>query len=177
MTKPQTHPNTHAVLDAWRRLVGGEAAASGPMAEEFPGVVARLFVLNRVTADDFSFRRAGASLEHLFGRSLIDHNFLSLFALSDRALVAAVLHTAQADCGPAILHACGETLTGRRIELEFPLAPLAGGNGAVRYLGLCQSTSPDVALGGRPVRLLRATAVFPPGPSKPAPTIRLVSSR
>ena len=66
----RAHPNTQAVLDAWRRLSDGDLAEDGPTTEDYPGVVGRLFVLNHVADRDYSFRRVGYSLERLFGRQL-----------------------------------------------------------------------------------------------------------
>ena len=170
----KAHPNTQAVLDAWRRLSAGQANDAGPTTEDYPDVVGRLFVLNHVEAGDYSFRRAGAGLETMFGRQLADHNFLTLWGEADRGLVAACLEAARIDCGPALIRARGQTLDGRQVELEFALAPLLGAIGApVRFLGLCQTTTPDTVLDRRPLHRLQATALFPPAPEPPAP-IRVV---
>ena len=175
MEQMKAHPNTEAVLDAWRRLSSGLPAASGPMTDDYPGVIGRLFVLNHVGAGDYCFRRAGQSLEAMFGRQLAEHNFLSLWGESDRGLVAACLETARMDRGPALIQARGQTLDGKQLDLEFALAPLMGAIGApVRFLGLCQTTSGDAVLGPRPLHRLQAVALFPPAPL-PTPTIRIVS--
>jgi hypothetical protein len=169
------HPNTEAVLDAWRRLSAGEIALDGPTTEDYPGLVGRLFVLSRITDGDYSFRRVGHALERLFGRQLAEHNFLSIWNAPDRDLVAAALAAATIERGPTLIHARGETLVGKQIDLEFALAPLPGRNGT-RYLGLCQSVTPDDILAGRPLRRLQAVAVYPPASSQP-PSVRIVSSR
>lgn len=169
------HPNTLAVLDAWRRLSDGDAGEDGPTTDDYPGLVGRLFVLKHVADEDYSFRRVGATLERLFGRQLTEHNFLSIWNEADRGLVSATLASATVERGPALLRARGETLTGKRVELEFALAPLSGAGGP-RYLGICQAMTPEGALGARPLRRLQALAVYPPAPSE-APAIRMVSSR
>lgn len=172
----KAHPNTQAVLDAWRRLSTGLPAASGPAADDYPGVIGRLFLINRVGPADYSFRRAGHSLEVMFGRQLSEHNFLSLWSENDRGLIDACIETARLDRGPALIRARGQTLDGRQVDLEFVLAPLTGAIGApVRYLGLCQMTSPESQLGARPIHRLQATALFPPAPETPA-AVRIVSS-
>jgi len=177
MEEIKAHPNTQAVLDAWRRLCDGRANDDGPTTDDYPGLVGRLFVLNHVAERDYSFRRVGYALERLFGRQLSEHNFLSIWNEPDRQLVSAALAAASADRGPAVIRARGETLAGRRVDLEFALAPLLGGRGApARFLGLCQTMSPEDILGGRPLRRLQAVAVFPPAPDQ-HPAIRLVSSR
>lgn len=177
MEDMRAHPNTQAVLDAWRRLSDGDLAEDGPTTDDYPGVVGRLFVLNHVADRDYSFRRVGYSLERLFGRQLTEHNFLSIWNEPDRQLVSAALNSATPERGPALIRARGETLAGKRVELEFALAPLPGRNGVVtRYLGVCQAMTPEEVLGGRPLRRLQAIAVYPP-PSEQSPGIRLVSAR
>lgn len=173
----KAHPNTKAMLDAWRRLTDGSEAAEGPTTDDYPGLVGSLFVLNHAGEDDFAFRRAGTSLERLFGRDLIDHNFLSIWEEHDRRLVAAGLAIAVKDQGPTLIHARGETLAGKRLDLEFALAPLTQREGASRrFLGLCQTMGPEEALMGRPLRRLQAIAIFPPAPALD-PAIRIICSR
>lgn len=172
----KAHPNTQVMLDAWRRLTDGAEAADGPTTDEYPGLIGNLFVLNRADEGDFAFRRAGSSLDRLFGRDLIDHNFLSIWEEYDRRLVAAGLGIAVKDNGPIIVHARGETLAGKRLDLEFALAPLQTRNGAsVRFLGLCQTIGPEEILNGRPLRRLQALGIFPPAP-RLNPAIRIISS-
>lgn len=177
MEELKAHPNTQAVLDAWKRLSEGASANDGPTTEDYPGLVGRLFVLNHVAERDYSFSRVGHALERLFGRQLMDHNFLSIWTEADRRLVNAALAAAALDRGPALIRARGETLTGKRVDIEFALAPLFGRPGSqTRFLGLCQTMVPEEILGGRPLRRLQAVAIFPPAPNL-QPSIRLVSSR
>lgn len=171
------HPNTRIVLDAWRRLSDGVGTQDGPATDDDASLVGSLFVVNHAGDRDFPFTRAGISLERLFGRHLIDHNFLSIWNESDRHLIAAGLAVAAQDNGATLIHARGETLAGKRIDLEFSLAPLLReGNASPRFLGLCQAITPEEALHGRPVSRLQALAVYPPAPDRAA-AIRLVSSR
>jgi hypothetical protein len=173
----KAHPNTQAILDAWRRLSEGQVNEDGPTTDDYPDLVGRLFVLNHIGDGDYSFSRVGYSLERLFGRILGEHNFLSIWNETDRALVSAALAAASADRGPTVIRARGETLTGRRIDLEFFIAPLFARRGArPRFLGLCQATSSEECLDGRPLRRLQAVAVFPPAPEH-HPAIRIVSSK
>ncbi|MBU6319488.1 MAG: PAS domain-containing protein [Alphaproteobacteria bacterium] len=178
MLELKAHPNTRAVIDAWRSLGSGKPAASGASAEDYPGLVGRLFVLHRLSNVDFCFRRVGATIDQLFGRVLADHNFLSLWKEPDLSLVSAALEAARADRGPALIQARGESLDGKRLNLEFALAPLlAGAEPPSRFLGLCQSLSPERALGGRPVRSMKVVSLYPPAPAPDYASIRLVSSR
>jgi hypothetical protein len=165
MEEMRAHPNTQAVIDAWRRLSDGDLADDGPTTDDYPGVVGRLFVLNHVADSDYSFRQ------------LTEHNFLSIWNEPDRQLVSAALSSATPQRGPVLIRARGETLAGKRVELEFALAPLPGRNGSpTRYLGVCQAMTPEELLAGRPLRRLQALAVYPP-PTEQTPAIRLVSSR
>lgn len=178
MEEMKAHPNTEAVLGAWRRLAQGDVGYSGPTTDDFPGLVGSLFVLNHDDEGDFSFRRVGFAIEKLFGRALAEHNFLSLWNEPDRQLVAGALALARSDQGPVIMQARGESLDGRRVDVEFGLAPIAGVDGASsRYLGVCQCLTPPDVLGGRPLRRLQSVAVFPPAPVNDTPAIRIVSSR
>lgn len=173
----KAHPNTQAMLDAWQRLTEGENAAEGPTTDEYPGLVNGLFLVNHVADRDFAFRRVGATLDRLFGRQLVEHDFLSIWNDVDRRLVAAGLSMAVKDRGPTIIHARGETLTGKRLDLEFALAPLLTSvEGMRRFLGLCQAITPEEALGGRPLCRLQVLAIFPPAPVM-RPAISIVSSR
>jgi hypothetical protein len=173
----KAHPNTQAVLDAWKRLSDGQLSDDGPTTDDYPGVVGRLFVLNQVSEADYAFRRVGYALERLFGRALAEHSFLSVWGDGDRLLVAAALGSAVADAGPTLIHARGETLDGRRVDLEFALAPLIGKTShSNRFLGLCQAVTAEDGLAGRPLRRLQVVAVYPPAPDL-RPAIRLVSSR
>ena len=173
----KAHPNTQAVLDAWKRLSDGQLSDDGPTTDDYPGIVGRLFVLNQIAEHDYAFRRVGYALERLFGRTLAEHSFLSVWNDPDRLLVSAVLAASVADAGPTLIHARGETLDGRRVDLEFALAPLVGKTGqSNRFLGLCQAVTGEDGLGGRPLRRLQAVALYPPAPEL-RPAIRLVSSK
>ena len=177
MEELKAHPNRPAVLYAWRRLSEGVDAPEGPTTDDYPGLVGRLFVLNHVADRDYSFRRVGYALEQLFGRQLVEHNFLSIWSESDRRLVNAALIAAAVDRGPTLIRARGETLVGKRVDLEFALAPLFGRTGtATRFLGLCQTMTPEETLAGRPLRRLQALAIYPPAPTL-HPAMRIVSSR
>ncbi len=176
MNELNAHPYTQAVLDAWKRFIGGAPDDQEALTDDFPGLVGQLFVLHQVSDGDYSFRRVGKSLEQLFGRELSDHNFLSLWSDSDRQLVSGALQTAKADQGPVRVRARGESLDGRRIDLEIALAPLQSQTGkGVRFLGICQSLSGEERLAGRPVRRMQAYAVFPPAPMPAKPMIHVVA--
>ena len=67
-------------------------------------------------------------------------------------------------CAP-LVRARGETLAGRRVDIEMTLAPLTGlaqSGDRVRLLGLYQPLSGAGLLQGRPVWRHRLTSIFPP---------------
>ncbi|MEZ5939057.1 MAG: PAS domain-containing protein [Hyphomonadaceae bacterium] len=170
----QAHANTRVILDAWSRLADGDTE-TGPSVNAVSELTRQLFVLTEADDSDYPFHRAGSAVEALFGRDLLDHNFLTLWTETDRALCAAGMIAAREGDGPVLIHARGETLDGKVVELEFALAPLAAGPRKIRrYLGICQPLTPVEALGGRPVRRLQALAVIPPARPHAHPMVRLV---
>jgi hypothetical protein len=176
MNQVNVHPYTQAVIDAWRRLSGTPVEGAEPTPEQYPGLVSQLFVLIRAGESDFPFRRVGNGVEHLFGRALLEHNFLSLWSENDRALVSAGLSAAIADRGPVVVRSRGESLHGRRVELEFALVPLLMSDDAPdRFLGVLQTVTPEDVLSGRPLRRLQVLAVYPPAPPPAHPLVRIVS--
>ena len=178
MIEQKAHPNTRAVIEAWKRLNAGEnLLGEGPMAQDYPGVVGRLFILQRNSGADYSFRLAGSSLEYLFGRELAEQNFLSLWRDSDRCLINAAIDATHQANGPCLINGCGATLDGRAVNIEIALAPLNDGAlGNPRSLGIYQTLSDESALNGRPIWRQWVTKILPPQPETPLAKIRLVSS-
>ena len=56
MEDVNAHPNTQALLDAWRRLSDDGIVSGGPTTADYPDLVGRLFVLNHVAERDYCFR-------------------------------------------------------------------------------------------------------------------------
>ncbi len=177
MLEMKAHPNTKAIIEAWKRLSKGDSQlVDGPMADDYPDLVGRLFILQHDSNSDFSFRVAGSALEDLFDRELVEHNFLSLWRLEDRHLITAAIESCLAANAPSIVQACGASLDGRTINVEIALAPLASNGGRPRVPGLYQSLSDERMLQGRPIWRHWATGVFPPRPTQPFAQIRLIAS-
>lgn len=173
------HPNTLALMEAWKRLAENDAAAlDGPIASDYPGIVDRLFILQRASKGDYSFRTAGDEVQRLAGRDLTDQNFLGLWHAPDRALVDAALETVIADRGPTLIHARGETLHGRTIGIEIALAPLNLGRSEqrTRLLGIYQPLVSRRVLGERPVFSHKVLSIHPPAPERVRPRLRIVAS-
>lgn len=177
MLETNAHPNTQAIIEAWKRLSGGDAhLVRGPMADDYPGLVGRLFILQCIDKEDFSFRVAGAALEELLDRELTDHNFLSLWRPEDKPLMCATIDSALAANAPSIVYATGMSLDGRTVNTEIVLAPLGDVNGRRRLLGLYQTLTDESVLNGRPIWRHWVTSILPPTPRKPLAPIRLVAS-
>lgn len=173
------HPNSRAMLTAWRSLSAhrGAAAVHDPMVEDCRGLLGRLFVLNRVEPGVWIFRNAGERLSALLGRELLDQDFLSLWQGPDRIIATGIMAAIETALNPAILRARGETLTGRRVEVEIPLAPLEGQGGRIqRVLGLYQALGGEAMLEGRPIVRHHLCALSTPDVPVTMPKLRLVAS-
>ena len=173
-----SHPNTRAIIEAWRRLSRGDALpGEGPVERDYPDLVGKLFILQRTSSSDLVFRVAGADLEKLIGRELADHNFLSLWRPSDKLLVSATIDAAIAENAPVLVQGAGGTLDGRQLKVEIAMAPLdARASSRPRILGLYQPLFDVGRLRGRPIWRHEATGLFPPRAERPTAPIRLVAS-
>ncbi len=178
MLELNAHPNTRAIIEAWKRLSQGDTLpADGPKAEEYPNLVGRLFILQRDSTSDYSFRVAGVGLETLFGRELAEHNFLTLWSGQDKPLISAAIEAALCARAPSLVQADGASLDGRKLKVEISFAPLDPVDAPrPRVLGLYQALSDETKLSGRPVWRHFTTGVFPPPPSDNLAQVRLVAS-
>ena len=175
------HPNTKAMLQAWQRLgkANGTTGAphSDPMVADHRSLVGLLFVLQRKEHDIWTFRTCGSDIGKLLGRDLIEQNFLSLWNGPDRIMAAGLLSSIEDAGRPGILRARGETLHGKRVELEIPLAPLESPSGRRdRILGLYQHLGGREMLGGRPIYKHQLSLVSTPDRPVERPKLHLVAS-
>lgn len=178
MFDKRVHPNTKTMLDAWCRMTASPSeVATGPQASHFPEMLARLFVLQQI-GGCWEFRSCGEDLPELLGRDLSEHSFTDLWSGTDTDMVVAALDAILDGNVPGLIRARGETMTGQRISLEIPLAPIVTKNGrGGRILGLYQTLGGEPMLGGRPVWRHSLTALFPPNASAGANHLRLVANR
>lgn len=177
MQQPQTHAYTQALIDAWRRFSVQAPTGDGPETDDYPGLVENLFVVAHPASNQFTFRNLGPGVERLFGRELVDHDFLSLWDPVDRPLIAAAARCAVSENGPTIINARASRLEGSSVEIEFTLAPIRNAQGEIsRLLGLCQVLTPSPQPNPRPIGPMRLEAVFPPAPARQPqkPRLRLV---
>jgi hypothetical protein len=182
------HPNTRAMLSAWQHLEAAPQSAGrsalpsltggwpGVKAEgDFTGLMGKMFAIERVSEADFCFRLAGAGLETLMGRQLAEQNFLGLFRDHDRTMMSALIEATGAGHAYGMARALGESIEGKRLELEIAIAPLdAPPRPAKRFLGLVQPLGGERLLAGRPLTRLRLTAIYPPRVSALRPRLRVV---
>lgn len=178
MTDRAVHPNTKAILSAWKRLSSVHTGdMDEPKAEDFPNLLGNLFVIKRADAGIWPFSTAGNDMTARLGRELIDQDFLSLWRGRDFDLVSAQLDAIRFGSAPGIMRGRGETLSGQRVELEVALAPLkATSTGTDRLLGLYQLLGGEGLLEGRPIWRHSISAIYPPEVQRGEPFLRLVAN-
>lgn len=172
------HPNTRAMLQAWQRLSAstGTNAAADPLVADHRSMVGLLFVLQREDHDVWTFRSAGQEMSTTMGRELVGQDFGSLWTGADRLMAAGLLNAIETANRPGIIRGRGETLTGKRLELEIPLAPVEGSSGRqLRILGLYQGLGAQGILGGRPIWRHRVSLISAPETPVEPPRLRLVT--
>lgn len=173
------HPNTRAMLQAWQRLSAstGTDGAAEPLMADHQSMIGLLFVLQREDQDVWSFRSAGDAMGQTMGRELVGQDFGSLWMGADRLMTNGLLSAIETSKRPGIIRGRGETLTGKRLELEIPLAPVEGnGSGQVRILGLYQGLGAQSLLGGRPIWRHRVSLISAPETPVEPPRLRLVAN-
>ena len=179
MNEKALHPNTQLLLSAWERMTSEpDRETSRGHTKIHPELVDCLFVLEKQESS-WTFRNAGQNMANILGRELADQDFLDFWTAHDRQLTAALLSFVQEGSKPGFLKARGETLIGRRINIELTFAPLikAGqGRSKNRLLGLYQTLGGTEALNGRPVWRHRITEIVPPDSSDDLPRMRLVAN-
>lgn len=171
------HPNTRAMLQAWQKLSArtGTDDMADPMVADHRGMIGLLFVLQREDETSWTFRSAGAEMGAMIGRELVGQDFSSLWSGADRILATGLLAAVEDAQRPGIIRGRGETLTGKRLELEIPLAPLEAGSGGLRVLGLYQGLGAQGILGGRPIWRHKVSLVSAPSTPVEPPRLRLVA--
>ncbi len=179
MSENALHPNTQLLLTAWERMMS-DVTSPGPVEQTkiHSELVDCLFVLERRDTS-WLFRNAGDRMAAMLGRELGDQDFLGFWTGQDRHMVTALMSSVQDARKPGFMKALGETLVGKRIEVELTFAPLiqAGAKSArPRLLGLYQTLGSAAALNGRPVWRHRLTEIVPPDSSDEIPRMRLVAS-
>ena len=178
MQKNELHPNTTAMLQAWRRITSAPGNIhKGPSADQYPELLGRLFVIESTRSGYFVFRIAGDDLTGLFSRNLVGTNLLDLWQNDDRALLLAFLEGVANGNNPGIIRAIGETRLGRHSEVELALAPLKKkpGHGR-RLLGLYQTLGGNAAVNASTIWTHYLRSIDLPYPELESPKLQLVAS-
>ncbi len=178
MVKNTLHPNTKALLQAWRRITATpHDVDGGPSAHEHPGLLNRLFVIEASRNDILPFRIAGSDLAGILGRNLIGTNFLDLWMHADKSLVTALIESIAQEDRPGIIRGIGQTSLGRRAEIEIALAPLGHASaGPNRLLCLYQTLGGENMLQDRTIWSHKIRSIYPPEPLIEPASLRLVAS-
>lgn len=175
------HPNSRAMLNAWRRLAypdhpGGDDGAGLPAPAD---LLSHLFVLRRADDGGWVFRNAGQRLSAVTGRVLHDRDFTDLWREGDRSRVSALLASVIHEGEPGIIHGRAQTLDRRTVGLEVSLAPLVRPNGDPRpdrMLGLYQILGSPKALGSQSLWIHAVEAIMPAARLVQRQGLRLVVS-
>ena len=175
------HANTKALLLAWQRMIkNGNLDYAGPSADDYPGLLGNLFIIEEVRPNVVPFRIAGETLPDLLDRELVGTNFLDLWTGTDRQFASALLASVAEHRRPGVIRLYGETRRGRRLDVEISIAPLGQRttNGE-RFLCLYQTLGGEAMLNGQPITAHKIKSLYPPEEeSKPlglkTPHLRLV---
>ncbi|MEM9670278.1 MAG: PAS domain-containing protein [Pseudomonadota bacterium] len=175
MSIAPTHPNSQAMLDAWHRMTGDpEDLSGGPVAQDYPGLLGCLFILQGGNVDRLPFRIAGDDLAEMLGQNLIGANFLDLWHEDDRPLLIALVEKVLRENRPGIVHGQGDVGPRRTAGVELVFAPLNTTNsGRDRILALYQTLDKQTQ---SPIRQHKLTALFPPEPKQKKASLRLVAN-
>lgn len=174
------HANTKAMLLAWKRMIkNGNLEYSGPSADDYPGLLGGLFVIEQSRTDVVPFRIAGESLPAILGQDLIGTNFLDLWTGADRQLASALLSSIIQENRPGVMRLCGISKQGRRLDVEISLAPLEQRiNGGPRFLCLYQTLGGEAMLKNQPIVSHKIKSLYPPEeesqPTRKTPHLKLV---
>lgn len=177
MNAANAHSYTRALIDAWKRLAPGGDIDAGPHAAEYPGLIDNLFVLSFSPKADLEFRNAGVGMERLFGRELVEHDFLSLWRNDNRVEVMAAAADAIDAHAPVVLRTSANTIGDETVELEFTLAPIGNSTSKQpRFLGLCQIVTRPPQAFNLASGSLELHSIERHTEPKPRPQLRLVVS-
>lgn len=176
------HPNSRAMLNAWRRLTHVDHAVAVCDQDQTPApgdLLSHLFVLHQTKDGSWAFHNAGPRLSAVTGRVLHNRDFTDLWREGDRSRVSALLASVTLEGEPGIIHGRGQTLDRRTVRLEVSLAPLARPDGdrrPDRMLGLYQLLDAPSSFDHQSLWLHSVEAIMPAARLISPPGLRLVVS-
>ncbi len=120
------HKKTIELYRYWNRLRGSDPAPKRCDLDphDIPGLLGDLFILERKTPVQYSFRLAGTRMCAAFGQELRHQEFNSMWKDQDRESIESVLYTITEDASTAILGIQGISANGHSLPLEILLLPL-----------------------------------------------------
>jgi hypothetical protein len=122
----------------WNRLRGSAAAPRRTHIEpsDIRDVLSQTFILeNHPQNADMQFRLAGTAISTLFGRTLRNTAFRTLFQNQHRPVISRLARNCYHDSAVVLLGLDGVSLTGRQTVLEVVLLPLQDEANGQRILG------------------------------------------
>jgi hypothetical protein len=179
MKPGMVHPNTYALINAWRRIETNQPHASDPRADDSAQLISHLFILEFRDDGTWPIQSAGSSLPDLLGRSPVNQDFRSFWSGPDQKMAEALLSAIRIEGEPGLIHARAETVMGRRVDVEIGLAPFtrqSAHSRRHRVLGLYQVLSGSEALDSAPVFRHRIVSITPPDHSRNRPRLHLVAA-
>ncbi len=143
--------STKRLVEYWNRLRGNRAAPQRSEVEpsDIREVLGDTFILEiSAPLRTISYRLAGTRLCAAYGRELKGVGYLGLWSEEDNFDIAKAVARVYRDLQPMLLSYKAETASGRFVEYEsvlLPLAPAADGNS--RILGIATVAKPPFWLG------------------------------
>ena len=140
------HSNTRALYDYWDAL---RVTRSAPLRSELePGsikkVLASVFILQRASDEEYTFRLAGTELCRLFGRELRDENFLNDWRQHEFQSVRSLFESIVKERTAAVLGVTARLGDDTQTILEYLFLPVRlDSTKEIRIFGCCSVVSPQ----------------------------------
>jgi hypothetical protein len=155
------HKNSHLLVGYWSRIRNGRDVPD--QTDIDPRAVKRMlshiFILDAVNQGRPTYRLAGTALCERFGLELKGTGFLAHWEGQSGVALASILKQALKTSQPVCLSSIGATADCGMVELETILAPIGFNGGApTRFLGMTQTLTDALQLGGRPIAFQRLIA-------------------
>lgn len=134
------HANSRELYNYWRTLRHSRTAPLRSEVEPraIKSVLRNLFILQRLSDDDYTFRLAGTGLCRQFGRELKNENFLSNWQRNEAASLRALFGSVTTDRTAAVLGATAACSDDTQVALEYLFVPVRlDASREIRILGCC----------------------------------------